>query len=104
MNDELICWKCGEGLVDVLFPFSRREECPACGADQHVCKLCKFYDPGSAEACAEERSESVSDKETANFCDYFSPTPNAYVGKNRPAQAAAEDELAALFGQEAAGE
>jgi hypothetical protein len=100
MKDELVCWQCGETLIELILPMSRREECSACGADQHVCKLCQFYDVTSAYDCTEDRAVEVADKESANFCDYFKPRPSAYKKKETGQAAAARAELAALFGDD----
>lgn len=98
MSSEINCWKCGNPLVDLILPLSRREECKSCGADQHVCKLCNEYNPLISRKCEEDRAEDVSDKESANFCDYFSPNPSAYQSKKSNKQTQAEEELARLFG------
>ncbi len=79
MNNGIVCWQCGQTLVDLIFPVSRREECAACGADQHVCKMCRFYDANIAHQCSEERAEEITDKESANFCDFFEPRANAWI-------------------------
>jgi hypothetical protein len=79
MTNEFICWKCTKPLVGVIFPMSRREECSHCQADQHVCLMCEFYD--QRMGCNEERAESVSQLDKANFCDYFKP---AYRRFNQP--------------------
>ena len=104
MIEELQCWKCGFKLGRILLPMSRREECPSCEADQHVCKLCRFYAKGVADECREERAESVSDKEKANFCDYFEPRAEAYdyvpTRDKRDVQDDARAQLAELFGDE----
>lgn len=72
MTDSFICWKCGDTLTGLILPMSRREECANCKADQHVCKMCVFFDGISSRGgCNESRAEDVSDKECANFCDYF---------------------------------
>jgi hypothetical protein len=99
-NKGLVCWKCGAELKGVILPLSRREVCAACNAEQHVCKLCRHYDPRVADMCREERAETVSNKERANFCDYFDPRAGAY----KPAQtgaAAARQQLDELFGKPA---
>lgn len=96
----LQCWKCGEPLKDVILPFSRREECSVCKADQHVCMLCKEYDPMVSNACREDRADFILEKEKANFCDYFKPRPNAYQRKDHHAAADARAKLADLFGDE----
>jgi hypothetical protein len=90
----LVCWKCGAELKGVILPLSRREVCAACNAEQHVCKLCRHYDPRVAGMCREERAETVSDKERANFCDYFAPM----AGACKPARAAGAEAAEALFG------
>lgn len=99
--DPLVCWKCGAELKGVILPLSRREVCVSCKAEQHVCKLCRHYDPKVADMCREERAESVSNKERANFCDYFDPRPGAYAPAAGGAEAARR-QLAALFGGETA--
>jgi hypothetical protein len=79
---------------------SRREECANCSADQHVCKLCQHYKAAVADACTEDRAEAVTDKERANFCDYFAVKERAYVATAMSDEAKARAELAALFGDE----
>ncbi len=96
MNTEYNCWRCAAALEELILPMSRREECRHCGADQHVCKLCMHYADTSIE-CSEERAEPPSNKEAANFCDYFSPQSglqNITLDKEQ----AALQELNALFG------
>ncbi|ARN75072.1 hypothetical protein [Oceanicoccus sagamiensis] len=100
MADPLHCWKCGSPLQGLILPMSRREECARCGADQHVCKLCKHYKATVADACTEDRAEAVTDKERANFCDYFQPGGDAFVAAAVSDEAKARQELAALFGDE----
>lgn len=95
MSDDFKCWKCGMALQDVILPMSRREECAKCGADQHVCKMCAFYSRGR---CDEDRAESVSDDERANFCDYFKPAGDAYRAADLEKAREAKRQLAALFG------
>ena len=100
MAEEIVCWRCGESLVDLILPMSRREECKACGTDQHVCKLCKFYGVDVSNQCTEDRAEDVTNKESANFCDYFEPKPNTYINKETKEMVNAKAELAALFGDD----
>ena len=50
---------------------SFHELCPSCGMDVHVCKNCKFYDPGRSNHCSEPMAEFVPDAEARNFCEYF---------------------------------
>ncbi|WJG10055.1 hypothetical protein [Aliiglaciecola sp. LCG003] len=100
MNDSLTCWKCGAGLGNVILPMSRREECPQCAADQHVCKMCEEYD--GKGGCNEPRAEQVSDTEKANFCDYFSPSGKHFNVVTNQKALDAKAQLAALFGEELA--
>lgn len=98
MSENFVCWKCGESLTDVILPMSRREECFSCGADQHVCKMCVFYDNKSRGSCNEERAECPSNTERANFCDYFKPSSHAFIAITQQKSAAAKADFAALFG------
>lgn len=97
MTQQWQCWHCGETLKDVLLPFSRRQICEQCNADQHVCRMCQQFNESISGQCDEERAEDVSNKEAANFCDYFSPNPRAFVGGNQDQQTQAKSKLDALF-------
>jgi hypothetical protein len=99
VSDTLSCWQCGNTLKNVIFPVSRREECPLCNADQHVCKMCKEFD--GRNSCSETRAEDVTDREKANFCDYFSPSGKVFAIASRQKERDAKVQLAALFGEEA---
>lgn len=107
VSDRLSCWQCGNILKNVILPMSRREECPLCSADQHVCKMCKEFD--GRNNCSESRAEDVSDREKANFCDYFSPSGAVSVKASgqqarKQKESDAKAQLAALFGEEAESE
>ena len=67
----LVCWKCGRSLADLSLPFSRTDECRACRAQLHACRMCCFYDTSKAKSCAEPIADEVQDKTRANFCGYF---------------------------------
>lgn len=64
------CFKC-QTKLELMQGFSRREDCPKCGADIHCCYNCKFYDQGSYNECKETTADVVKEKDRANFCDYF---------------------------------
>lgn len=100
MAETFHCWQCGKSLSGLILPMSRREECASCGADQHVCRMCLHFEDKGRGDCSEPRAELVSDRERANFCDYFKPEPNAggegFVDKSAEAKA----KLAALFGDD----
>ena len=94
----MYCWKCNKELKsNEVF---RTTECPECHAQLHSCKGCKFYAPGNHFDCKETVDDPISDKERANFCDYFSPI---MTGSNKGADAKAKSDAAAaafnaLFG------
>ena len=83
---------------NVWLPLRRLEECRACHAELHVCKLCEWYNTSVAKHCREPIAEEVKDKERANFCDYFKPRPDAYSSAPLDEEAKAKSELDALFG------
>ncbi|MBP9591440.1 MAG: hypothetical protein KBE42_05195 [Steroidobacteraceae bacterium] len=99
MDHGLRCWKCGASLADYTLPLRRLEECRACNAELHVCRMCEFYDTTVARHCRETIAEEVKDKLRANFCDYFRPTPSAYRPDGTSAADRAKAELEALFGR-----
>jgi hypothetical protein len=88
----LACWKCGAALADLSLPLRRTDECRACRAEIHVCRMCRFYDIRKANQCAEPVADPVQNKERANFCGYLEPV----AGRFRPANDAAEEARSAL--------
>lgn len=98
MDHGLRCWKCGATLADYTLPLRRIEECRACSAELHVCRMCEFYDTAKAKHCREPIAEEVKDKTHANFCDYFRPTPAAWQPGQLSAAEQARAQLEALFG------
>lgn len=98
MSTELNCWKCGAALNGVPQPFSRRAQCPACGAELHVCRLCLLYNPRVSDRCDEPRAENPREIDRANFCDYFKPRPQAYTAQQTDKARAARARVEALFG------
>jgi hypothetical protein len=65
-----MCWYCGSPVIDEVIGRSLR--CAECGKDLRVCKNCRFFLSGAKGDCSETHAEPVSDKERANFCDWFS--------------------------------
>ena len=53
--------------------FGRGDRCPGCEADTRCCRNCEFDDPAFGTQCRETHAEPVSDRERANFCDFFQP-------------------------------
>ncbi len=64
------CYKCGEIWTGSKKP-GRHEICSRCGAYIRVCRNCQFYDPALHNQCRIPEAEYVSDKERANFCEWF---------------------------------
>lgn len=85
MSISLHCFSCNKELT-FSGQIGRREECPHCRADVHVCKNCDFYDPKAYNECREPSADVVREKDRANFCDYFTPRKG---GANQEDKAAA---------------
>lgn len=64
------CFSCSTEIVMAFAP-GRRDECPKCGADVHVCRNCTHYDRNAYNECREPSAEVVREKDRANFCDFF---------------------------------
>ncbi len=88
------CWHCGHALSDL--DFGREARCPGCSKPVHVCRNCRFFQPGRANDCAEPIAAYVAEKDRANFCDYFQPHAAAYRGPGR-SQDTLRDAADALF-------
>lgn len=99
MTGELRCFRCGASLAALSLPLSRRDACPSCAVHLHACRMCRFFDPAVPKQCLEDDAEEVTDKERANFCEWFSPDPEAFDPARAGQAAAAETKLAALFGE-----
>lgn len=78
-------------------PLRRREECPSCRAELHVCRMCEFWDPHVTRKCRQDDAEEIRAKEQANFCDYFRPRSGAFDQALASAGQRAREDLAALF-------
>ena len=100
----LQCWKCGASLAGMLLPLSRRETCPSCHVDLHVCRLCRHYDAHRAGQCRELAADRVADKTRANDCGWFVPRPEAYKGGGAAMAHTSRSALDALFANRAGAE
>ncbi|MDR3624423.1 MAG: hypothetical protein P4L16_04700 [Chlamydiales bacterium] len=67
---DMYCWKCSSN-VDFLGKITFRSICEACGASLHTCKQCKHYAPGKPNDCNIPGTDSIVDREQANFCEDF---------------------------------
>jgi hypothetical protein len=93
----LRCYRCGESLAALSLPLTRLDECPKCRAELHVCKMCDRFTTLKPKGCTEEDSPEIRDKKSANFCDYFKPTPKAFDPSAQTAEQAAKSALDSLF-------
>jgi len=98
MSSSIACYRCGASVVALSLPLSRRDQCPECNADLHVCKMCVYFDQAVPRQCREDGAEDVAEKERANFCDWFKPSDTAFDPERKSDADAAKDALAALFG------
>lgn len=78
---------------------SRLDQCPECGVELHVCRMCVHFAPLKPDQCDEEDAIEVTNKTVANFCDYFSPSADAFGGEELLAEKEARRKLDALFGE-----
>jgi hypothetical protein len=65
------CHRCGAELEKNQFV--RGDRCHSCEADTRCCRNCEFDDPSFGTQCREPQAEAVSDRESANFCEFFEP-------------------------------
>ncbi len=91
MEAKVVCFSCSNQMTFVGL-IGRREECPRCRSDVHVCKNCEHYDPKVYHECKETQADYVKEKDRANFCDYFSARVGGTGGIDKSAalKAAAE--------------
>jgi hypothetical protein len=98
VSHNIVCYRCGESLAALSLPLSRRDQCPQCGADVHVCKMCSHFDTRVTRQCREDGAEDVTEKERPNFCDWFVPRGDAFDPDRKSAADSAQAALDALFG------
>ena len=91
-----MCYFCGQPFTgDKVY---RSTTCTKCGKDLHSCLNCRFYSKGSYRDCRESISEAVTEKESANFCDYFEYADKDASSKDQKKAQDAKSQLAKLFG------
>jgi hypothetical protein len=83
--------------VDIEKKPGRRDECPHCTAEFHVCKNCELYDPRLARGCREPQADEVRDLERANFCSWFSFRRGEPLGTGPSEQDKAKAAFEAMF-------
>lgn len=100
MSHNIACYRCGASLATLSLPLSRQDQCPDCSADLHVCAMCVYFDRNVPRQCREDGAEDVTEKERSNFCDWFKPSETAFDPARKESADAAQDALAALFGDD----
>lgn len=64
------CHHCGRE-IQVVARIGRTDGCPFCHSDLKCCLNCALHDPGANNQCREPQAEWVTDKDKANFCEFF---------------------------------
>ena len=100
MGHNIACFRCGASLSALSLPFSRRDECPECQVHIHVCKMCRFFDATVPKQCQEDDAEEVTEKERANFCEWFVASDTAFDPVRKAEADAARQVLDSLFGDD----
>ncbi len=90
------CHHCKREL-DIDRKVGRRDICPFCDADLHICLNCRFYDPGQYNQCRETQAERVVSKDRCNFCDYFDFRNSTAGESHDEKKQIAKDKLETLF-------
>lgn len=94
------CHACGKEIA-AAGKIRRSDECEGCGRDLRCCRNCRHFDPTVNNQCREVVAEWVSDKERANFCDYFELAAGGPRGPQRGGKSAEElarEKFKKLFG------
>lgn len=60
--------------------------------------MCRKFAPKYLSKCSDERADPPQNKQGANFCDWFTPDPDAYSGHEKSAEDLAKENLKTLFG------
>jgi len=64
------CHRCGRELR-IGVEVARTDSCPHCYSDLKCCLNCRLHDPGAHNQCREPQAEWQTDKDKANFCEFF---------------------------------
>jgi hypothetical protein len=91
------CHRCGREL-QLPAKIARTDGCPHCYSDLKCCLNCALHDPGANNQCREPQAEWQTDKEKANFCEFFEFRETATgLGGAAPGRERARAALDALF-------
>ncbi len=99
----LVCWNCGASVEHLPRPISRHANCEKCFEVLHCCRMCRWYAPGRPGDCDHDRADPPVEKESANFCEHFSPTKRSFRESEAAGKRDAKNRADALF-DEAPGE
>jgi len=100
VSERLSCFRCGESLAALTPPISRQDACPFCSSFLHVCRMCINFDATVLAQCREDDAEEVFEKEKANFCDWYQPSPTAFNPTGKRLHDNARSAAKALFDSE----
>ena len=97
---DLVCWKCGADSgrarpCRCRAATSARSAGPSCTSAACASTTTRSV----AKHCREPTAEEVSDKTSANFCDFFKPRPMRIDRPNTAGSSSARAELERLFGK-----
>ena len=95
------CWHCGMVVWDQPLPLSTYAECRPCRAQLHCCRQCQHFNPRLRVDCDEPRAESHSEREKANFCDWFKLRREFVEPSEKAPSVDHQTELNTLFGANA---
>ncbi len=90
----VFCFDCGQKL-SFAERVGFRAECDRCGADVHVCKNCRFYDPKVYNECRETSADVVKEKDRANYCEFFEAADQTRSGTGLDRSAQSKEDLRA---------
>ncbi|SEN03080.1 hypothetical protein SAMN05444354_128108 [Stigmatella aurantiaca] len=65
------CGHCGRPLDIIGNQVGRRDTCPHCGEEVRACRNCRHFEPSASKQCKEPFADVPSDKDSANFCEFF---------------------------------
>ena len=97
-----LCFHCGKDSgVSSPTQVARKDVCPHCDRDLHVCMNCVHYDTSAYNQCREPQAERQVDKDCSNFCDFFSYRSGTASAGNSGAKepTSVKKNLDALFGK-----
>ena len=101
MSNSWQCWHCGTVVTDQPLPLSTYSECRHCRAQLHCCRQCQHFNPRLRADCDEPRAESYTEREKANFCDWFKLRREFFEPGETTSSADHHVELNTLFGTDA---